>query len=255
MNDPEAVATYGRALLSSHTSRLSASELWLVREQVALAAFALGATSLSCGIVSAVHKRFPRGVRASRLAGMLAERSGDRRDAGALYARELEVDPANAQLLKRRVAMSLEAQDGQQAVTLLKNYLTLNSQDWAAWEELADVYILQGALPQAAFCLEEVLLHQPLAAGVLLKLAEALASGQDKAGLRTARSLFAAVVELSAGSETRALYGVLAVSALLGKADSDELPALCAQTLRKRYAAQAPANVEMLEAMLKAMGH
>jgi tetratricopeptide (TPR) repeat protein len=47
------------------------------------------------------------------------------------------------------------------AITQLTALLKVSPTDAEAWAELADLYLAQGLLDQAIFCLEEVLLSQP----------------------------------------------------------------------------------------------
>lgn len=71
--------------------------------------------------------------------------------------------------------------------------------------------------PQAAFCLEEVLLHNPTNIAVYVQYADVLYTmGGSASNFRTARSYYAAALELSGGTSVRALYGITASTAQLG---------------------------------------
>ena len=71
--------------------------------------------------------------------------------------------------------------------------------------------------PQAAFCYEEVLLHAPQNIALYVQYADILYTmgGPTGANYRTARSYYAAAVQLSKGSNIRALFGLCACAAQL----------------------------------------
>ena len=48
-----------------------------------------------------------------------------------------------------------------EAITQLTGLLKFSPTDGEAWAELSDLYLSQGMVEQAIFCLEEVLLIQP----------------------------------------------------------------------------------------------
>ena len=142
--------------------------------------------------------------------------------------------------------------------------------------------------PQAAFCLEELLLQQPTSAGYHLLYADTLYTMGGAANWRTARSYYSGVLEMTAGRELRALYGVCACAAQLaaggggkergggggsgggrggggggGAAGAEsaedreaaaELGRLSAEALLQRYALQAPDKLPLVKAMLAAQG-
>jgi hypothetical protein len=75
---------------------------------------------------------------------------------------------------------------------------------------------LQGHMyQQAAFCYEELLLHQPSDVRLHLLYADTLYTLGGGSNLRTARSHYAAALQLSDGRQLRALYGVTACAAQL----------------------------------------
>jgi ER membrane protein complex subunit 2 len=125
-----------------------------------------------------------------------------------------------------------------------------------------------GALSQAIFCLEEVLLHQPGNVSVQLLLADTLYSAGGPANLRAARGYYSAAIEATEGSNVKALYGVCACVAQLagaGKrgasgskatADADEegeaVAEVAGEELLARHARLAPDKLSMVKGMLKA---
>ncbi|GAB4815904.1 hypothetical protein N2152v2_002950 [Parachlorella kessleri] len=281
IRDPELVAKYGSELLSGkHRGRLTTEEVWALHEQVAVAALDVGNTELALSLLQNVHRAFPQGARASRLAGIYFEALGKWSDAEKLYKKELEKDAQNALMLKRLAAVKKGQGDVQGAAEQLKTYLTTQSTDLLAWEELADLYLQAQMYQQAAFCLEELLLHQPSNPAHHLLLADTLYTLGGPQNWRTARSYYSGVVELTNGRELRALYGVCACTAQLtgvrggsssgsrssgggGAAAGDavetaqsaaEFGKLAGEALLQRYALSCPDKLPLVKAMLAGQG-
>ncbi|KFM26934.1 ER membrane protein complex subunit 2 [Auxenochlorella protothecoides] len=261
-HDSEAVARYGSTILRKYARKLNQTELWLIHEQTAQAAMDSHNEPLALSISQNVLARFPKGARGSRLAGMLGESAGRTSEATQLYAKELELDPQNALILKRSVAMHKGQGNIPAALAALHTYLASNQLDWGAWEEAAELYIQAQLYQQAVFCLEEVLLHQPIALGTHLLLADTLCTLGGTPNLLTARTHYSAVVELSGGRSARALYGLTYVAAQLGAdrkagkgGEEAELGQVAARALTQLYQREAPeAEQAMLAGMLKAQG-
>jgi tetratricopeptide (TPR) repeat protein len=162
LRDAERVTRCGAELLSRHARKLDSDELWEVHEQVAVAAMECGCKELGLQLVKNVHKRFPEGARGSRLTGVYFELMNSPAEARSLYEKELDKDPNNPLMLKRMVGLKRGQGDLAGAAELLKQYLSAQgSQDWQAWEEAADLYLQLQMYQQAAFCIEELLLHAP----------------------------------------------------------------------------------------------
>jgi hypothetical protein len=68
---------------------------------------------------------------------------------------------------------------------------------------------------QALFCYEELLMHAPGHLPYLVRYADVLYTLGGNNNLRIARSYYAKAVELSGGTSTRALWGVMLCSANL----------------------------------------
>lgn len=269
VRDSERVARHGATLLAGNHRSLSLEELWLVHEQVAVAALDTGNAALAARLVRNANARFPTGARASRLMGMAFEAAGEWAEAARLYSKELERDPTCTIVLKRQVAVRRAQGDVVGAAELLRSYLTTQATDAMAWEEAADLYLQAGQLAQATFCLEECLLHLPQAAAPRLLLADTqYALGGTEAWADAARN-YSAVVELTDGRSVRALYGLCACATQPaaggrqrgsgGGSGKDggvarAAAAAAAEALVARYAAGSPGKLPLVKAMLKAQG-
>jgi ER membrane protein complex subunit 2 len=75
---------------------------------------------------------------------------------------------------KRRVALLRSINKPVEAITQLTLLLDTFPNDIEGWAELSDLYVSQGMLSQAAFCLEELILLQPFSHYVHVQYAEIL---------------------------------------------------------------------------------
>ncbi|KAL4420359.1 hypothetical protein ABPG77_006166 [Micractinium sp. CCAP 211/92] len=266
LRDTERVVQYGTQLLDKHSRKLDVEELWEVHEQVAIAAMEAGCKELALRLVKNVNKRFPSGTRGSRLTGMYFELLGSFVEAEQLYQKELENDPTNAMVLKRMAAVKRGQGDLAGAAELLRSYLGgQGATDWLAWEEAADLYLQQQMFHQAAFCLEELVLHQPADPARHLLYADTLYTIGGANNWRTARTYYSGVIEMTKGRSIRALYGVCACAAQLaglrrggggggGDDDGGDVAQLAAEMLQQQYALHCPAKLPLVRSMLRAQG-
>jgi ER membrane protein complex subunit 2 len=117
---------------------------------------------------------------------------------------------------KRRVALLRSINKPTEAINQLTLLLDTFPQDAEAWAELADLYLSQDMLPQASFCLEELLLLQPFSHYVHVQYAEILYSLGKEA---TALKYWCRSVELC-GDFLRGWFGVKTVCILFVGADN-----------------------------------
>lgn len=83
--------------------------------------------------------------------------------------------------------------------------------DQEAWHELCNLYLMEGDYGKAAFCMEEVLLHNPFSHLIHQRLGDIryTMGGQDN--IEIAKSYYAQAIKLNANN-IRALYGLYLVS-------------------------------------------
>lgn len=83
--------------------------------------------------------------------------------------------------------------------------------DQEAWHELCNLYLMEGDYSRAAFCMEEVLLHNPFSHLIHQRLGDIryTMGGQDN--IEIAKSYYAQAIKLN-GNNLRALYGLYLVS-------------------------------------------
>lgn len=103
-----------------------------------------------------------------------------------------------------------------EAITLLNQYLEVNSMDSDAWTELSDIYLTKQNYQKAQFCYDEILSNNPHNYMMNLKYAEilySLGNSGDLDNLYLARKYFSHCLVLqdntSDCNSMRALWGLL----------------------------------------------
>ncbi|KAG2483062.1 hypothetical protein HYH03_018045 [Edaphochlamys debaryana] len=263
VRDSNTVARYGNILLRHYKSHLSEEELWVVHEQVAVAALDSHALQFAASVIKALVRRFPDSVRAKRLQGMYFEAAGDYSRAEEAYKDMLVAEPGNEMVHKRMVALERSRGNTEGAITALRKYLDIFANDKDAWEEMAELYLEVLNYRQAAFCYEELLMHNPANSNFHVRYADILYTIGGPTNCKTARSYYAKAIELTAGGSLRALFGVLACSAHINEkvALQDarsraqiELPEVATQALLRIYKQHAPDKLPFVEPILAKLG-
>jgi len=103
IRDSQTVARYGSVMLRNYKNQLNEDDLWLIHEQVAVAALDCAALPFASSVLKAVAKKFPDSNRSKKLQGMYFEASGDFDKALRIYQHILKGDPVNEFALKRLV--------------------------------------------------------------------------------------------------------------------------------------------------------
>jgi tetratricopeptide (TPR) repeat protein len=86
---------------------------------------------------------------------------------------------------KRRVALLRSLKKSAEAINSLTLLLDTFPNDTEAWAELADLYLSQDMLSQAAYCLEELILLQPFSHYMHVQYAEILwLQGKEASALK-----------------------------------------------------------------------
>eukprot|EP00891_Asterochloris_glomerata_P006134 jgi/Astpho2/6134/e_gw1.00084.99.1_t len=185
---------------------------WLLHEQVAVAAMDVHAISVAHNLVTAVVNKYPKSARAARLKSMYHEAKGELTQAAELHRLLLEDDPQNLQAVKRQVALAKASGKPGAAIDLLRRHVDVYMTDREAWEELAESYVQGGLYVQAAHCYEELLLHSPSHIPFYVQYADIMYT-LGSHYMKTARQYYTAAIEMSQGSNLRALYGLTACAA------------------------------------------
>ncbi|XP_013418355.1 ER membrane protein complex subunit 2 isoform X3 [Lingula anatina] len=235
-------------------------EVWLVYEQVCLAALDCAQLDIAEGCYQALKAQFPNSLRVKKLEGMILEAEEEYDRAMAIYEDILEKDETNAIATKRIIAI-LKAQNKiQDAVEKLNKYLKEHSLDTEAWLELCDMYLHELDYNKAAFCIEECILSNPHNHLYHQKLGEIKYSQCE---YQEARSYFAHAAKLNPNN-MRALFGLhLSATNLVSsqkgtqKTENARHAAWAAKQIKDRYKTQLGKNrsgdVKIVEDMLEAL--
>jgi len=233
-NRPDLVRTFGGYLLQHHASSLS-HEVWAAYEQVLVSLLQHCRTAkrgaaateseemrLAQEYTATLAARFSGSLRVKRLEAMMWEVKGEFDLAMADYDEILKEDPHNLLALRRQVAVSRARGRHADAAKRLVEYLNTFCSDTEAWLMLAELYLIGQQYKRAAFCMEELILINPMnyiyhtRAGEISYTLGMAAQGGSHDQLLTARKYFAHTLELKPENNLRALYGMLLACAAMG---------------------------------------
>ncbi|KAL6733320.1 hypothetical protein Aduo_003974 [Ancylostoma duodenale] len=188
-------------------------ELWIVYEQVCVAALDCARLDLASECIYALNHRFPRSNRVLRLQAMHHEAAEQFDTALALYERLIEDDPTNNSFRKRKVAVLLAQGLRLDAIRELNDYLKIFLNDSEAWLQLSELFLAESDFAKAAHCLEECVLAAPLNTLYLRRLADIRYTQGGQENIELARAYYEQAAKLNP-ADLRALYGIVLVSFL-----------------------------------------
>ncbi|XP_033126866.1 ER membrane protein complex subunit 2-like [Anneissia japonica] len=203
--ESEAIVHHGEILIAHHKNKIG-DEIWPVYEQVCIAALDCGRNDLANRCISELTLQFPDSARARRLQGMQLEAQERYKEALHLYDDLLKKDESNAQIRKRKIAITLAQGCRDEAIKELNTHLKQFMGDQEAWKELADLYIVEQHYEKAVFCYEELILSNPHNHLYHQRYAELKYTQGGTENMETARKYFAQTLKLNA-KNMRALYG------------------------------------------------
>ncbi|GAB9467930.1 Inactive purple acid phosphatase 29 [Globisporangium polare] len=246
---PRVVAKFGKLLLQNHSWGLG-SDIWPLYEQVFIAALDLHDEQLA----EALKTQFPKSARVARLEGMELEQHGEFTKAEEVYNQVLAENPANAIVMKRKIAILKAQKKTSELVLALNDYLRSFQTDQAAWLELAETYLSMGAYRYAAFCYEELILLNPMDAIFHSRIADIYSTLGGLDNLRVARKHYSHSIEINKHLNVRAYMGLLACTKSIAahrsyKAEHDDaglndrVQQFALDYLVQHYASNAPSDL------------
>merc|ERR1719493_687290 len=205
----------------------------MVLEQVTIAAIDMNRPDIVAECLGQLIKQFGESsLRIKRLLAMRLEMNEEWDDAVEVLDSIIEVDEANSSARKRKIAILKAQGDTARAVQELVKYLKVFMSDQEAWLELSELYSLEQEYSKAAFCCEEVLLHNPHNHLYHQRQAEIRYTWGGYEQLELAKHYYSQAIKL-APSNMRALYGLLLTTSQLAASQR------CPATKRKEFMAVA----------------
>ncbi|KAK0088377.1 hypothetical protein PV325_012275 [Microctonus aethiopoides] len=184
------------------------NEKYLILEQVCVAALDSYRLPLAEYCIKILMRDFPGSLRVHKYHAMHLE-------ALEMYDEALEVlesivkrDETNAAPRKRKIAILKAKGKTTDAIKELTEYLKMFMSDQEAWHELCDLYLKEQEYSKAAFCMEELILHNPHSHLIYQRYAEIKYSQGGFENIEIAKAYFIQAVKLNPNN-IRALYGVL----------------------------------------------
>ncbi|XP_044761337.1 ER membrane protein complex subunit 2-like [Coccinella septempunctata] len=234
-------------------------ETHVILEQVCLAALDFYNVDIAQKCIWRLYKEFPDSLRVKKLEAMYHEASENYEKALSIINEIIKADPTNSAARKRKVAV-LKAQNKiPEAIKELVDYLKIFMVDAEAWQELSELYLTENDYNKAAFCIEELLLHNPHNHLLHQRLADIRYTQGGFENLELARAYYCQAVKLNP-KNLRALLGLhMTVSNLQyaprstpqKKKENQQLSQWALEEIRKMYSKETA--VESLEDRLSAL--
>lgn len=182
-------------------------EVWMVYEQVCIAACDCGQTQLAEMCIDALQAQFPESSRVQKLLGIKFEAQEKYDIASEIYQEIKEAEPTNALIWKRIISLAKAQNNPQGAIKELNDYLKHFMSDYEAWLELSDLYLAEQDFGRAAFCMEELILSSPHNHLFHQRYAEIKYTQGGADNMEIARSYFSQACRLNP-QNMRALFGL-----------------------------------------------
>ncbi|XP_041843936.1 ER membrane protein complex subunit 2 [Melanotaenia boesemani] len=202
----EQIVDVGEELISEHASKLG-DDIWIIYEQVMIAALDCSRDDLALTCLQELRKQFPDSHRVKRLTGMRLEALERYDEANKHYDAILQDDPTNTAARKRKISILKAQGKSTEAIRELNEYLEQFVGDQEAWHELSELYINEHDYGKAAFCLEELMMTNPHNHLYCEQYAEVKYTQGGLENLELARKYFAQALRLN-NRNMRALFGL-----------------------------------------------
>lgn len=188
--------------------QLSFEERWTVIEQFCMAGIDLHDEEIIDTCLKRLRKQFPGSNRVKLLSLMAKyERVGNYDAALKCYDEMIDEDETNTSARKRKIAILISQRKYVEAIRDLCDYLRRFMNDQEAWKELCELYMLEQDYHKAVFCMEELLLNNPLDHIYHTRLAELHYTIGSQESIELARSYYSQALKLN-DKNIRALFGL-----------------------------------------------
>ncbi|KAL1491825.1 hypothetical protein ABEB36_012362 [Hypothenemus hampei] len=190
------------------------NEKYLILEQVCIAALDCHVLSIAKTCIENLSQEFPKSLRVKKLQAMYFEAKEDFGSAIKILDAIIKADETNSPARKRKVAILKAQGKNAEAIKQLTEYLKIFMADVEAWQELADLYITEHDYQKAAFCVEELILHNPHNHLLHQRYADIKYTQGGFDNLEIAKSYYSQALKINP-KNMRALYGLYLTSSSL----------------------------------------
>ncbi|KAF5286600.1 hypothetical protein FQR65_LT12509 [Abscondita terminalis] len=206
----EEVLHLWKSVLEYNLNKLG-GEKFSVLEQVCLAALDCYHIPTVDYCIKLLSNEFPNSLRVKKFYAMRLEAQECYDDALKVLDSLIKKDETNNAPRKRKIAI-LKAQGRTiEAIKELVDYLKIFMADTEGWQELSDLYIAEHDYNKAAFCMEELILHNPHNHLLHQRYADIRYTQGGYDNLELARAYYCQALKLNQ-TNLRALYGVYLTS-------------------------------------------
>ncbi|XP_061772385.1 ER membrane protein complex subunit 2 isoform X2 [Nerophis ophidion] len=220
----EQIVDVGSELIGEHSSKLG-DDIWIIYEQVMIAALDCSRDDLALTCLQELRKQFPDSHRVKRLSGMRLEALERYDEANKHYDAILQDDPTNTAARKRKISILKAQGKSTEAIRELNEYLEQFVGDQEAWHELSELYINEHDYGKAAFCLEELMMTNPHNHLYCEQYAEVKYTQGGLENLELSRKYFAQALRLN-NRNMRALFGLYMLAGRSSKENKCSLKAV-----------------------------
>ncbi|PVU91518.1 hypothetical protein BB559_004113 [Furculomyces boomerangus] len=179
-------------------------EGWMILEQIAIGGMDTGKFELANACIQKLKQMFSQSKRVRMLECMYLEANGWYNEALDEYNKSLELDPTDMNIPKRKIAILIAQNDISSAIKALLQHVDNFPNDLESWIKLSQLYLDEHLYPQAAYCIEELILMNPVNHFYHLKYAEIQ---YTLGNIEMALKYYLSVVELSRDN-VQGFYGV-----------------------------------------------
>uniref|UniRef100_A0A023F9W7 ER membrane protein complex subunit 2 n=1 Tax=Triatoma infestans TaxID=30076 RepID=A0A023F9W7_TRIIF len=183
-------------------------EQYLVLEQVCVAALDCHRLEVAGKCLQQLSYNFPGSLRIRSLQALHFEAIERYDEALEFLDSIIKRDETNPAPRKRKVAIFKARGRIQDAIKELTEYLKKFMIDQEAWQELSELYLLEQEYSKAAFCMEELILHNPHNHLFHQRLADIKYTQGGYDNLDLAKSYYCQAIKLNP-MNMRALYGLV----------------------------------------------
>ncbi|XP_049870574.1 ER membrane protein complex subunit 2-like [Pectinophora gossypiella] len=187
------------------------NDKYVLLEQVIFAALDCHQYSIADFCINILNDEFPDSLRVRRYRAARLEAEEKYDEALEILDSIIKADETNAPARKRRIAIAKALGLIPEAIKELVDYLKKFMSDVEAWQELCELYIGVGEYARAAFCAEELILHQPHNHLMHQRLADIRYTMGGVENMELAKSYYSQALKLNPDN-MRALLGLFLVT-------------------------------------------